>query len=60
MEDKDFIDSIPRQRRLEIDAMVKSLEDEINEKGFEGLMKDSMSLEEFTEHIRNWEKNSSG
>ncbi len=47
----DFINSIPMERRLEIDAMVKDMEKEVKELGFSNMIKDSVSLDEFTKHI---------
>lgn len=50
MNDKEFIDSIPQERRLEIDAMLKETEKQIEKFGFEGMMKNSMTFEEFKKH----------
>lgn len=50
MNDKEFIDSIPQERRLEIDAMLKETEKQIEELGFEGMMKNSMTFEEFKKY----------
>lgn len=49
--DDKFIEAIPPERRLEIDDMLRKTDKEIEALGFEGLMKNSMSFEEFKKHI---------
>ena len=51
----DDLSFIPRERRLEIDKIVCELEKGIAEKGFQQIMAESISFEEFSEHINNIE-----
>ncbi len=51
----DDLSFVPRERRLEIDKIVCELEKGIVEKGFQQIMAESISFEEFSEHIKNIE-----